>query len=337
MRTAGAGGLPLSEPATTPSHATTTAGSRFTWVGLAVVASAAMATALVLTSQKSRGSRDTVGSATQTSEAPAAEARFRPDAWWLPGGDMLGFAAVPAGPFVMGGDRTLDPLAFDNERWSAASVRATVDLPEFYIGRYEVTVDQFLAFAAATGHRLDEQAPRVPGTLPVTFVSWPDALAYCRWLGRMLESSPHAPARLRGLMSEGWEVTLPTEEQWEKAARGGAPRRYPWGDEPRRDRANFGAAAPVPVGTIACPECPHGLLDMAGNVWEWTRSPYRTFPSDPTSDGRTLRADALWVMRGGSFADTAQNIRAATRGGADPGVRRATIGFRVALSRRGGG
>jgi formylglycine-generating enzyme required for sulfatase activity len=72
---------------------------------------------------------------------------------------------------------------------------------------------------------------------------------------------------------------------------------------------------------------------MAGNVWEWTRTPFVDGPHDPGRDQLDLDADALWVMRGGSFGDSARNVRAALRGGADPGVRRPFIGFRLALAR----
>jgi formylglycine-generating enzyme required for sulfatase activity len=75
------------------------------------------------------------------------------------------------------------------------------------------------------------------------------------------------------------------------------------------------------------------LLDMSGNVWELTRSPYQPYPYDPTDDRKNLDADALWVMRGGSFGDPERNVRAAIRGGADPGARRPFIGFRVVISR----
>jgi formylglycine-generating enzyme required for sulfatase activity len=72
---------------------------------------------------------------------------------------------------------------------------------------------------------------------------------------------------------------------------------------------------------------------MAGNVWEWTRSPYQPYPYDPSDDRTGLDKDALWVMRGGGFADGPQLIRTTTRGAAEPGARRPFIGFRVAISR----
>jgi formylglycine-generating enzyme required for sulfatase activity len=162
-------------------------------------------------------------------------------------------------------------------------------------------------------------------------VTWPDALAYCRWLESTLKQSPHTPPRLQELLRDGWHVGLPSEAQWEKAARGTDGRVYPWGDQPRRDRANFGRSTTLPVGSFPCAECAHGVSDMSGNVWEWTRSPYQPYPFDPADDRKNLEADALWVMRGGSFADAERNVRAAIRGGADPGARRPFIGFRIVL------
>lgn len=240
----------------------------------------------------------------------------------------------------MGSDKALDPLAFDNERWSPATAQGTVVVPEFLLGRYEVTTAQYLAFTHATGHQLDPSVPREigeRGVRPMAFVSWPDALAYSRWLERTLEAWPQTPRRIKELLIHGWEVTLPTEAEWEKAARGGDGRRYPWGSDPRPDRANFGTQSARAVGSVPCPECAYDVFDLSGNLWEWTRSPSQPYPYDLADDSRTVSQDALWVIRGGSFADTAQNVRATVRGAADPGVRRATIGFRVAISRREGG
>jgi formylglycine-generating enzyme required for sulfatase activity len=263
---------------------------------------------------------------------PAELSGFRSDAWFLPDDDLLGFVEIPAGRFTMASDPATDVLAFENERWSAGSVQGDVDVATFFIGRYEVTVGQFGAFVEATGFRADAAALNAPATHPVTSVSWPDALAYARWLETTLRGWPAAPAELAELLENGWRIGLPSEAEWEKAARGTDGRIYPWGNDPRPDRANYSSAATVPVGAIACPECAFGLADMSGNVWELTRSPYQAYPYDPTDDG-DLQADALWVMRGGHFGDGEQNIRAAVRGGVDPGVRRPFIGFRLVISR----
>ncbi len=272
--------------------------------------------------------------ATPPIELPTELPGFRPDVWFLPDDEMLGFVEVPGGPFVMGSDPAVDPLAFDIERWSTTAAQGTVEVPTFYIARYEVTVAQYAAFVRATGHRVADQAALLGRpNFPVASVSWTDALAYARWLEKTLAEWSGTPATLAGLLGEGWRVTLPSEAEWEKAARGGDARIFPWGNEPRAERASYQGPGPTRVGAFACPECPYGLADMSGNVWEWTRSPYQPYPYDPADDTSGLDADALWVMRGGSFADGPQNVRAAVRGGADPGARRPFIGFRVVLSR----
>ena len=299
-------------------------------VGPAILAMLVIMAALWL------GLQPVPGDAGATAAAPSAAAPlndlpgFRADAWFLPDDPALGFVEVPAGPFFMGADPTTDAEAFDNERWSGASAQGTVDLPAYFIGRYEVTVAQFAAFVAATGFPAEPQALDAPPDHPVANVSWPDALAYCRWLDAALRDSPRTPSAPAERLQAGWQVTLPSEAQWEKAARGTDGRRYPWGGEMRLDRVPRQGGGTAPAGSVPCPECPYGLLDMSGNVWEWTRSPYRPYPFD--EDRGDLDADALWVMRGGSFTDPARNLRATTRGGADPGARRPFIGFRVVLS-----
>jgi formylglycine-generating enzyme required for sulfatase activity len=248
--------------------------------------------------------------------------------------DLGGFVEIPAGPFTMGAGTGTSPGAFDNERWSAGAETGTVDVPAFYIARREVTVAEFAAVAQATGWKAEPRALTAPPTMPVTLVGWTDAVAYTRWLTSSLAASASTPPRLAQLLRDGWRVTLPTEAQWEKAARGTDGRVYPWGNELRRDLATFESQGPAPAGARACADCAHGLADMAGNVWEWTRSPYQPYPYDESDDRSGLDADALWVMRGGGFADPARLIRASARGAAEPGARRPFIGFRVALTRR---
>jgi len=244
-----------------------------------------------------------------------------------------GFVEIPGGPFTMGAGPSTSADAFDNERWSTGAEHGTVDVPTFYLARREVTVAEFAAFAQATGWKAEPRALTAPATSPVSLVAWTDAVAYTRWLTTTLATSPSTPAGLAQLLQAGWRVTLPTEAQWEKAARGLDGRRFPWGNELRRDRATFESTGPTPAGQQACPECAHGLTDMAGNVWEWTRSPYQPYPYDESDDRAGLDADALWVMRGGGYADPARLVRTTARGAAEPGARRPFIGFRVALVR----
>ncbi|HUE88349.1 MAG TPA: SUMF1/EgtB/PvdO family nonheme iron enzyme [Vicinamibacterales bacterium] len=257
---------------------------------------------------------------------PAGEASRTSD-------DLPDFVEIAAGSFRMGADPARDPQAFDNERWPRTG-EGTVTVPTFYIARHEVTGVQFSAFVRAVSATVDPKALAGPPNHPVTFVSWPDALAYCRWLTTTLERSPDTPARLRELLRIGWRVTLPTEAEWEKAARGADGRIYPWGNEPLRTRANYQGTGTTPVGQFACPECPYGLADMSGNVWEWTSSPYQPYPYDESDDRANLNDDALWVIRGGGYADGPRLVRTTTRTGAEPGARRGFLGFRVVVARR---
>lgn len=157
---------------------------------------------------------------------------------------------VPPGPFLMGSDRAIDSQASDNEL-----PQHQVTLPGYWIGRYPVTVAQFKAFVEESGHRpADRDSLRGPDDHPVVNVTWHDALAYCRWLGA----------------KTGLLVTLPSEAEWEKAARGTDGGIYPWGNDPPDDsRCNFGGRVgqTTPVGRYS-PRggSPYGCADMAGNV-----------------------------------------------------------------------
>jgi formylglycine-generating enzyme required for sulfatase activity len=246
------------------------------------------------------------------------------------------FVEIPGGTFVMGTDPSRDTLAFDNERWSQTQGEGegSPRVAPFDIARHEITVAAFSAFVKHTAWKVDARALAAPPSHPVTFVSWPDALAYCRWLDLQLKQSPATPSHLRERLKAGWRVTLPTEAEWERAARGGDRRRYPWGDELRSGRANYGSAATTPVGSFACEDCAYGLADMSGTVWEWTSSPFQPYPYNPDDDRTTLGDDALWVIRGGGFSDGPRVIRTTARGGAEPGARRAFIGFRPVIASR---
>jgi formylglycine-generating enzyme required for sulfatase activity len=252
--------------------------------------------------------------------------------WQLPDEPLLGFVEISAGEFLMGSNPAVDRQAYENERWSQTARQGTVNLPEFYIGRYEVTVAQYREFVRDTGRAFVPETLAAEPSHPVTNVTWTDALAYARWLQGRLQQGNSTPQAIASLLAAGWQISLPTEAQWEKAARGPNGSIYPWGNQVMQGRANFGTSATQPVGSFPCPECQFGLLDMSGNVWELTRSPFQPYPYSFDDDRNNLAGDALWVMRGGSYADGAANIRAAVRGGVDPGVRNDTIGFRLVLT-----
>jgi formylglycine-generating enzyme required for sulfatase activity len=261
--------------------------------------------------------------------------------WCLPRDPMLGFVEIEADKFVMGTDETTDPDAFDDEK-----PQHRIRVSRYLIARYPVTVAQFAAFAAAVKANGYEPAdPRsVQGVAnhPVAYVTWYDALAYCRWLGDSLRTAAAIPDRLRAWLesADGWRVTLPSEPEWERAARGPSGRRYPWGDEFDPDRANtnetqVGSASPVgafPGG--ATPEEEGRVNDLSGNVWEWTRSHFRPYPyaSDDGREDLTAGDDVHRVVRGGSFRDLVIHARAAARYGYYPSSRNDFIGFRVVVS-----
>ncbi len=240
---------------------------------------------------------------------------------------------IPAGAFMMGSDPARDPQACHSERPAHA-----VTLPAYAIGRFPVTVGEFRAFVAAGGYhqrhywtdagwahrqRAGWAGPQddLAGNddrLPVAGVSWYEAMAYCAWLADVT----------------GRPFRLPGEAEWEKAARGPEARIYPWGDGWHTDRCNSreaGLGQRTPVGHFSpAGDSPYGVADMGGNVWEWCRSRFRSYPrpEDNTPDG-----DGTRVVRGGAWNNYQDVTRAANRSGNDPHIRLDSQGFRVALAR----
>jgi formylglycine-generating enzyme required for sulfatase activity len=181
--------------------------------------------------------------------------------------------------------------------------------PEFYIARYPVTVAQFRAFVEATGFAIgDADALADADSRPVRWVSWHEALAWCDWLNEVLTTGQaFAGSPVARLVREhGWRVALPSELEWEKAARGslsGAV--FPWGDDADPNGANYDDSQIGDTSVVGCFAANgFGLFDMVGNVWEWTRSLYLDYPYDPADPKREdLMAgdDVSRVVRGGSW------------------------------------
>jgi formylglycine-generating enzyme required for sulfatase activity len=228
---------------------------------------------------------------------------------------------IPAGPFLYGSADS-DKMARGNEK-----PQQTVDLPEYWIGRAPVTNAQFARFVQAIGHKTtaerdgkgaawigskwewvegaDWRHPSGPASSivseddhPVVQVSWDDAKAFCDWAG----------------------LALPTEQEWEKAARGTDGRIYPWGNDwvdGRCSTSEAGIGGTTPVGRYSPQgDSPYSCVDMAGNVWEWTGSWYKK--------------DSTRAVRGGAWVDGDQYTRAAYRLYDNPISRSDSIGFRVA-------
>ena len=283
--------------------------------------------------------------------------RFDPDCFHLPcrfqgqPEPMYGFVEIPAGPFWMGSEPG-DKDARDNEFGNANPV----DMPKAYsIARYPVTVAQYDAFVRDGGyteedwwttkearawlHESERAMPkdwdtqRLHPNRPVVSVTWYEAMAYCAWLDDRLRQRDPA------LMADGYIIRLPTEAEWEKAARHtGNPqdqptaRRYPWGEadwNPQLANINqskLGHASPV--GSYPLGATPTGLYDLAGNVWEWMHTAYAKYPYDPVRDPPD--AGAGRVLRGGSWFNDARYCRSAFRDGNDPDGRVNYSGFRCA-------
>jgi formylglycine-generating enzyme required for sulfatase activity len=251
-------------------------------------------------------------------------------------------ARIPAGDFLMG---TAD--ATEDER-----PVHRVHVGEFFIGRFPVTQDEYARFVRATGYQppevreppliasendelfrdlaaryawRDGAPPDGHGSHPVVLVKYEDTAAYCRWLTEAI----------------GQVVRLPTEAEWEKAARGGiAGFRYPWGNEIDPSRGNF-LADPAskrqrgtrPTGTY--PPNGYGLYDMAGNVWEWVSDWYGRdyYAAGEAVDPKGPASGTLRIVRGGAWVnDDVSMLRCAYRHKVPPDTYAYSIGFRIVCS-----
>lgn len=254
---------------------------------------------------------------------------------------LPGFDPVPAAPFLMGTpERDLSALAKQyggtRESYREESPQHTVRLPAFAIARTPVTNALYAAYVAATDAPppLHWHGPRPPaerGEHPLVNVSWDDAQALCVWLNAMADLE--LPLFKGG--SGKAILRLPSEAEWEHAARGSDGRSFPWGNTFAPHYANTretGNAATTPVGAYTAGVAPYGTLDMAGNVWEWTASLDRTYPYDP-GDGREARhAAGRRILRGGCYANPQGFARCACRFRLPPTIRNEFIGVRLAYS-----
>jgi len=263
---------------------------------------------------------------------------------------------IPAGDFVMGTDPQQGAFFEDIEL-----PQHTLSLPEFYMARTPVTNRQYFAFVQACAHRRPEHWPSSVMTPddfpenqadhPVINVTWYDALAYCEWLTEQLSVEGRQVKVWRAeqwepfaIDSKTWRFDLPSEAQWEKGARGTDGRLYPWGnlwDAQRCNTKDARSAGTSPVDAYPLGASPYGVLDMVGNVWEWTRTIWGvdvlkalfTYPYDP-ADGREdveVSKPMHRVLRGGSFNYGRDAARCTSRNRLMPDHGVWYVGFRVAL------
>jgi formylglycine-generating enzyme len=264
-------------------------------------------------------------SALQAAEPPAAQNSQSPTIETKKGQDGAPMVLIPAGPFTMGSNDGLP-----NER-----PEHTVTLDTYYIDQYEVTLGLYRKFLEAAKHDApptwDDEAASTVGDRPAIGMKWADALAYCKWAGKR----------------------LPTEAEWEKAARGTDGRRYPWGQmQPFVDIANYNRGVWVSetitlVGVTSGLEgmsvrhglkeggkSPYGLSHMAGNAAEWVADWYERdyYHRSPDKNPTGPANGDKHVLRGGSWADLPTALRVTARFSAEPDFEDRTIGFRCAMN-----
>ena len=234
---------------------------------------------------------------------------------------------LPGGEFLMGTDpadaqQMADAYGWRLTRFQDESPVHTVQLDPYFISQYPVTVAQYDRYLQETGARPPQcwDDSRFTGpSQPVVGVAHYDAEAYASWAG----------------------LRLPTEAEWEYAARGVDGRRWPWGNEWDPDRANTresGVGHPTPVDryTDAGNVSPFGVCDMVGNVWEWCQDRYSddfyTFSprANPVCAKPVVHYDAHNILRGGSWYSIAERARCAARYDRFPQMQRRHVGFRCA-------
>ncbi len=240
------------------------------------------------------------------------------------GKDTAPLVLIPAGSFPMGVPKG------DRDGGRDEYPRHDVWVDAFYIDKFEVTNGRYLEFVKATGHRIPENPSKPERTLwkgtqiseavaerPVINVDWHDAAAYCSWA----------------------EKRLPTEAEWEKAAKGTEDRRFPWGNvEPTNKHLNFnqrwrGEKTLMPVGSYEAGKSPYGVHDTAGNVYEWVADWYDPayYEKSPAKNPKGPDTGTYRVLRGSGWAVETPLVRIFTRIKSDPMNRNDSTGFRCAI------
>jgi formylglycine-generating enzyme required for sulfatase activity len=234
----------------------------------------------------------------------------------------LEFLRIPKGKFVMG-SKDDNEMAEDGEK-----PQHTIDINyDYWMAKFILTNEQYAQYLGREKYTISDWQKKKDH--PVVNVSWDDAMKYCQWFNRTFKSE------LGDLL-----LRLPTEAEWEKAARGAYDNNWPWGNEFDTSKCNSreaGKGDTTPVGAYSATggDSPYGCADMAGNVWEWMHTLYTKYPY-VTGDGReNEKSGNPRVLRGGSFNDDQRDVRCAYRNSCSPDFHDSEdseIGFRVCIS-----
>ena len=249
----------------------------------------------------------------------------------------IDWVKIPAGKFLMGSDKGVDDQAYDDE-----TPQHEVDLPTYYVSRYPLTVKQYRAFMDAGGYGnrnywmdagwqwKEKENITQPGywqderynapNQPVNGLSWYEACAVTQWLNEVLRVRP----------DENMVLRLPTEQEWEKAARGTDGRIYPYGSEFDAIKGNTsetGIGTTSAAGIFPTGQSPYGVLDMSGNVYDWCLTKWRDSYDEP--EDNDPGGDSRRVLRGGAFHDSQRAARCAYRNHFNPYDQYYAYGLRV--------
>lgn len=222
---------------------------------------------------------------------------------------------VPAGAFTMGiSDETIATLVKERHGWKAEwflgeKPAHAVTLDGFWIYKYEVTVAQYRKFCKETDRAMPQQQKWSGDNYPVVNITWNEAVEYGKWAG----------------------TRLPTEAEWEKAARGDDNRIFPWGNDWDEEKCNnwsdhqkvgggYQAMKASPVGSYPDSASPYGAQDMAGNAWEWVADWYDPayYEDSPAKNPQGPDIGELKVLRGGSWGSSSKSVRTTTRNAEAP-------------------
>jgi formylglycine-generating enzyme required for sulfatase activity len=225
---------------------------------------------------------------------------------------------VPAGKFVMG-SKYDNELASDNEK-----PQHTVDINyDYWMAKFILTNERYAEYLGKKKHPVADWQKKKDH--PVVSVSWNDAMEYCAWFNETFKSG------LGDLL-----LRLPTEAEWEKAARGAYGNEWPWGNEFDANKCNSvegkrGDTTSVGIYTLLGGDSPYGCSDMAGNVWEWCNDFYMVdyYSTSPLTDPKGPDAGQTKVVRGGAWRFSAQRCRSGYRYNENPGYADVCFGYDI--------